>query len=224
MDEASASSRGLAWLRSVPATLCLCALFVLVFAAEWFVWRRFGYATFVTLFIATPEPAPGWLLAPLAHLPTDPRHLVSSVVQLLLFGGVVERRLGRRRFLALAAASGLATTGAQVAWYVALGASGRVAGTLGASGVVLAMTALVVVDSVRYRVATGGWHGEFTWLWVFFGAAIAAQAVFGLAALVAGTAEVGVIGHLTGVVIGVGVGLVRPTGAVLFSGDARYRS
>jgi len=224
MDEASASSRGLAWLRSVPATVSLCVLFVLVFAAEWYVWRRFGYATFVTLFIATPDPSPGWLLAPLAHLPTDPRHLLSSVVQLLLFGGVAERRLGRRRFLALAAVSGLATTGAQVTWYVALGASGRVAGTLGASGVVLAMTALVVVDSVRYRLATGGWQGEFTWLWVFFGSVIAGQAVFGLLALVAGTAQVGVVGHLTGVAIGAGVGLVRPTGAVLFSGDARYRS
>ncbi|ELZ22384.1 hypothetical protein C475_17768 [Halosimplex carlsbadense 2-9-1] len=224
MDEASASSRGLAWLRSVPATVSLCGLFVFVFATEWFVWDRFGYRTFVTLFIATPEPSPGWLLAPLAHLPTDPRHLLSSVVQLLLFGGVVERRLGRRQFLALAAVSGLATTGAQVAWYVSLGVSGRVAGTLGASGVVLAMTALVVVDSVRYRVATGGWHGDFTWLWVFFGTVIAGQAVFGLLALATGTAEVGVVGHLTGVAIGVGVGLVRPTGAVLFSGDARYRS
>ncbi|WP_436930395.1 rhomboid family intramembrane serine protease [Halosimplex halobium] len=224
MDEASALSRGLRWLRTVPATVSLCALFVLVFAAEWYVWERFGYATFVTLFIATPQPSVGWLLAPLAHLPTDPRHLVSSIVQLLLFGGVVERRLGRRRFLALAAVSGLATTGAQVAWYVALGASGRVAGTLGASGVVLAMTALVVVDSVRYRVATGGWHGEFTPLWVLFGAVIAGQAVFGLLALVAGAAQVGVVGHLTGVVIGLGVGLARPTGAVLRSDDARYRS
>jgi membrane associated rhomboid family serine protease len=226
MDEAPASplSRGLAWLRSVPATISLCGLFVLVFAAEWYVWDRFGYRTFVTLFIATPDPSPGWLLAPLAHLPTDPRHLASSVVQLLLFGGVVERRLGRRRFLALAVVSGLATTGAQVAWYVSLGVSGRVAGTLGASGVVLAMTALVVVDSVRYRFATGGWHGDVTWLWVFFGSVIAGQAVFGLIALAAGTAEVGVVGHVAGVAIGLGVGLVRPTGAVLFSADARYRS
>ncbi|QLH77664.1 rhomboid family intramembrane serine protease [Halosimplex rubrum] len=226
MDEAPAPTplRGLAWLRTVPATLFLCGLFVLVFAAEWYVWRRFGYATFVTLFIATPDPSVGWLLASLAHLPTDPRHLVSSVVQLLLFGGVVERRLGRRRFLALAAVAGLATTGAQVAWYVSLGVSGGAAGTLGASGVVLAMTALVVVDSVRYRVATGDWHGEVTWLWVFFGSVIAGQAVFGLVALAAGTAEVGVVGHLTGVAIGLGVGLARPTGAVLRSGDARYRS
>lgn len=224
MDEASALSRGLAWIRSVPVTVALCLLFAFVFSAEWLVWRRFGYATFVTLFVATPDPSPGWLLAPLAHLPTDPRHVVSSVVQLVLFGGVVERRLDRRRFLALAAVSGLATTGAQVTWYVVLGASGRVAGTLGASGIVLAMTALVVVDSVRYRVATGGWHGDLTWLWVLFGSLVVAQAVFGVVALAAGTAQVGVVGHLTGVAIGLGVGLVRPTGAVLSSADARSPS
>ncbi|WP_123532841.1 rhomboid family intramembrane serine protease [Halosimplex salinum] len=225
MTEAAASplTRGLRWLRTVPATISLCLLFALVFAAEWYVWRTFGYATFVDLFVATPEPSPGWLLAPLAHLPTGYRHLASSVVQLLLFGGIVERRLGRRQYLALVAASGLATTAAQVASYVALGATGRGVGTLGASGIVLAMTALVVVDSVRYRLATGDWQGDVTWVWVLLGSVIVAQAVFGLLSLVLGTATVGVVGHLTGVAIGLGYGLVRPTGAVLFSGDtARF--
>lgn len=213
MAEAAASplARGLRWLGTVPTTVSLCVLFCLVFAAEWYVWQQFGYAAFVRLFVATPEPSVGWLVAPLAHLPTDPRHLLSSVVQLLLFGGVVERRFGRRQFLALAVVSGLTTTAAQVASYVALDATGRGVGTLGASGVVLAMTALVVVDSLRYRLATDRWHGEVTWVWVLLGAFVVGQAVLGLADLAAGTARVGVVGHLTGVVIGLGYGLVRPT-------------
>jgi membrane associated rhomboid family serine protease len=141
-------------------------------------------------------------------------------VQVLLFGGIVERRFGRRQFLGLVAGSGIATTAAQVASYVVVGA-GRPIGTLGASGIVLAMTALAVVDSLRYRRVTGAWHGEATWIWVLLGGFVVAQAVIGLSNLASGTASVGVVGHLTGVIIGFALGLVRPAEAVLSGGDTR---
>jgi len=216
MVEAAASplARGRRWLLSVPTTISLCLLLCLVFAVEWYVWQRLGYAAFVELFVATREPSVGWLLAPVSHLPTDLRHLGSSVAQLLLFGGLVERRLGRRQFLAVVVVSGFATTGAQVASYVLLNVPGRGVGTLGASGIVLAMTAFVVVDSLRYRLSVGEWHGEATWVWVLLGGFIVGQAVFGVWSLVLGTASVGVVGHVTGVVIGVGIGLVRPSESV----------
>ena len=216
MAEVSASplARGRRWLRTVPTTLSLCALLCLVFAVEWYVWQRLGYAAFVDLFVATREPSVGWMLAPLAHLPTDVWHLGSSVVQLLLFGGLVERRLGRRRFLAIGGVSGLATTGAQVASYVLLDVSGRGVGTLGASGIVLATTAFVVVDSLRYRLVAGEWHGEVTWVWVLLGGFVVGRAIFGIVPLAMGTAQVGVVGHVTGVVLGVGTGLVRPADPV----------
>ncbi|WP_459192529.1 rhomboid family intramembrane serine protease [Halosimplex sp. J119] len=218
MSEAAASplARGLRWLRSVPTTISLCLLFAFVFAVEWYVWTRLGRATFVEFFVATREPSVGWVLAPLAHLPTDGRHLTSSVAQLLLFGGIVERRFGRRQFLALVVGSGIATTAAQVASYAVVGV-GRPVGTLGASGIVLAMTALAVVDSLRYRRATGDWHGDATWVWVLLGGFVVVQAVFGLANLASGTASVGVVGHLTGVIIGSGLGLIRPVEGVVRS-------
>ncbi|MFC7139565.1 rhomboid family intramembrane serine protease [Halosimplex aquaticum] len=214
---ASPLTRGLRWLRTVPTAISLCLLFCLVFAAEWYVWTRVGRAAFVEFFVATRDPSVGWLLAPLAHLPTDLRHLTSSVVQLLLFGGIVERRLGRRQFLGLAVVSGVATTAAQVASYVIVGVGARPVGTLGASGIVLAMTALAVVDSLRYRLATGEWHGDATWVWVLLGGFVVGQAVFGLVTLAFGSAQVGVVGHLTGVFIGFGFGLVRPSRSVLYS-------
>ena len=216
MAEAAASplARGRSWLGSVPTTISLCGLLCLVFAAEWYVWQYFGYAAFVETFVATREPSVGWVLAPFAHLPTDPGHLLSSVAQLLLFGGLVERRLGRRQFLAVVAVSGLATTGAQVASYV-VGVSGRGVGTLGASGIALAVTAFVVVDSLRYRLSAGAWHGDVTWVWVLLGVVVVAQAVFGVVPLAMGTARVGVVGHVTGVLVGSSLGLVRPTALVV---------
>lgn len=222
MAKAAASplTRGFRWLGTVPTTVFLCVLFCLVFAAEWLVWQRLGYAAFVETFVATRDPSPGWVLAPLAHLPTDPRHMLSSIVQLLVFGGIVERRLGRRAFFGLAVVSGLATTAAQVGSYVVVGVTTRSGGTLGASGVVLAMAALVVVDSVRHRLGVGEWHGDVTWVWALLGGFIVAQAVFGLWALAMGTARVGVVGHVTGVVIGLGYGSVRSSESVFGSSES----
>jgi len=216
MAEAAASplARGRTWLGSVPTTISLCGLLCLVFAAEWYVWQYFGYAAFVETFVATREPSVGWVLAPLAHLPTDPGHLLSSAAQLLLFGGLVERRLGRRQFLAIVAVSGLATTAAQVASYVVLDVSGRGVGTLGASGIALAVTAFVVVDSLRYRLSAGEWQGDVTWVWVVLGGVVVARAVLGVVPLAMGTARVGVVGHVTGVLIGVSLGLIRSSAFV----------
>ncbi|MFB6139191.1 MAG: rhomboid family intramembrane serine protease [Halosimplex sp.] len=217
MAEADASpvARGLRWLTTVPATLSVCGLLLLVFAVERYVWTTMDYRTFVTLFVATPRPSPGWLLAPLAHLPTDPRHVLSSVAQLVVFGGLAEHRLGRREYLALLAVSGVATTAAQVTGGAVVDAGDPVSGTLGASGIALAATALVVVDSLRYRLTAGDWHGEVTWLWTLFGAFVVGRAALDL---VVGDPNVGVVGHLTGIVIGLGFGLMRPIEAVLRSG------
>ena len=58
---------------------------------------------------------------------------------------------------------------------------------------------------------TDRWHGEVTWVWVLVGGFAVGQAVLGVVDLALGTARVGVVGHVTGVCIGIGLGLVGPT-------------
>jgi len=205
-------ARGVRWLSTIRATLAFCLLLCLVFAVELYVWHFVGFAPFVRLFVARQRPSVGWLLAPLAHAPEQWTHLVSNVGQLLVFGGIAERRLRRERYVVFLAVSGLATTAAQVTSYAVVGAAARGFGTFGASGIALALAALVVVDSSRFRLATGRWYGEVTWVWALMGAFVVSRAFLDL--FVAGS-EVGVVGHLTGVLIGLSYGLVRSSTAVV---------
>jgi len=220
MVDAGAALRGGArWLTRTRVTLSFCLLLVAVYAVELSLWTSGRYDTFYALFVARQEPSLGWLLAPLAHSPVQETHLVGNVAHLVLFGAVAERRLADRAYLGLIAASGVASVVTQVAVY-ALAALPAGAGTLGASGVAYALTALVVVDSLRYEEATDRWHGEGTWLWTLFGVLLIGQA---LVEVVVGVSGVSAVGHFVGVLVGASLGLARPRSAVIAAADGGVR-
>lgn len=210
-DAGTALERGVRWLTRTRISLAFCLLLGFVYAVELLLWTSGRYDTFYALFVARQQPSLGWLFAPLAHSPVQGSHIVSNVVHLVLFGAVAERRLGDGPYVALIAASGVASVVSQVSAYV-LAAEPAGVGTLGASGIAYALTALVVVDSLRYQEATDRWHGEGTWLWTLFGLLIMGQAVLEAAVGVPG---VSVVGHLVGVLVGASYALVRPRSAVV---------
>jgi len=215
VDVGVALRGGARWLRHTRLTLLFCLSLVAVYAVELWLWTSGQTGTFYALFVARQNPSLGWLLAPLAHSPVQETHLVSNVAHLVLFGAVAERRLADRTYLGLIAASGVASVVTQVAVY-AVAAQPAGAGTLGASGVAYALTALVVVDSLRYEAATDRWHSEGTWLWTLFGALLIGQAL--LEAIV-GVPGVSAVGHFTGVLVGASLALARPRSAVIAGAD-----
>lgn len=216
MVDAGAALRGCArWLRRSRLTLLFCLLLVAVYAVELSLWTSGRFDAFYALFVARQDPSFGWLLAPLAHSPVQENHLVGNVVHLLLFGAVAERRLDDGAYLGVIAASGVASVVTQVAAYVVTGQPAGV-GTLGASGVAYALTALVVVDSLRYQAATDRWHGEGTWLWTLFGVLLMGQAAV---EAVVGVPGISAVGHLVGVLVGASYALARPRAAVIAAAD-----
>lgn len=135
-------------VRHHGVTVLLVELLALVYVLEWYVADAFGVGTYVYVFVATARPSPGWVLAPLAHTLENPVHLLSSVVVILLYGSLVERTLPRWRYVAFCAGAAYVSIGAQVATYL----TGEMRGTLGASGVAMAMVAFVTVDATRRRL------------------------------------------------------------------------
>ena len=142
-------------------TVVLVELLVLVYVVEWYVATRFGREAYEWLFVASVEPTPGWLLAPFAHQVGDPTHLVSSVIVLLVFGQYVQRRFPGWRYAGFCLLAGYLSVAAQVSTYLV----GEVRGTLGASGIALAMVTFVVVDVGRRHLASKGgvdrWEAGF---------------------------------------------------------------
>lgn len=198
------------WLRTVRWTLLFCLLLVAVYFLEVLVWTTAGFETFVWLFVATSDPSPGWLLAALAHSPLSRWHLATSLGQLLVFGGMAERRLPTDRYLLFLGGAGLASTAGQVASYAITGPPPWAIGSLGASGTALAVTAFAAVHSLGRRTATGRWQAETTWVWATFGVAVLfAELLFAIAG---GRPSVGGAAHLTGIAVGTGYGLVRSGG------------
>jgi membrane associated rhomboid family serine protease len=141
------------------------------------------------------------MLAPLSHTPADPVHLLGNLVLLVVYGGMVERRLGPRRTLAVLAVGGLGGTGGQLLSYALAGEAG---GTLGASAMALAATAFAVVAAMRERLASG-WAGDVTWVWTAFGAAVIGRRL--ALDLVVGVPGVGRFGHLWGITFGLALAL-----------------
>jgi|GEM_PF-1922255 len=213
-DATPALARGVRWLVRTRVTLAFCLLLCSVYAVELYLWTTGQFDAFDTLFVARQRPSVGWLLAPLAHSPVQHTHLLGNLAQLLVFGAIAERRLRDEAYLGLIAASGVASIGAQVTTYVVAGDPPGV-GTLGASGIAFALTALVVVDSLRYQEITDRWHGETTWFFTLFGGLLSGQA---LLEVVFGVPGVGVVGHFVGVVVGASFALVRSRTEVLRSG------
>lgn len=214
MADASESrfARAVRWLSTIRLTLLFCLLLWFVYAIELLVLSTADYETFVALFVARQRPSPGWLLSPLSHSPANAWHLPSNVVQLLAFGGLAERRLDGKRYVGLLAAAGVASVGAQVAVYADAGPAARGVGTLGASGIALATVGFVVVDNLRFRELTGRWRGEAADLWTLLGGLLIGRAVLDL---FVGAPGIAVVGHLTGIGLGVVCGLVRTRAAVL---------
>lgn len=190
------------WLRTVPATLGLCLVLGWVYVLELATLVVADRTTAAWWFLATPSPSPGWVLAPLAHTPADPVHLLANVALLVVFGGMTERRLGARATVAVLVVAGLGGTAGQVLSYALAGETGR---TLGASGMALAATAFATAEVVRDRLATGRWAGEVGWLWALLGVAILGRRL--VLDLVVGVPGVGRVGHLWGVLFGLALAL-----------------
>lgn len=195
---------GVDWLRTVPATLAVCLVLVVVYAVELAVVATAGRETTTWWFVATTLPSPGWLLGPLAHAPADPTHLLGNLLLLVAFGGMTERRLGPRAYLGVLAVAAAGGTAGQLFWY---GLTGEPGGTLGASAMSLAATAFATAASLRARVATGRWTGETSWVWVLLGVSVVGRRL--VLDLAVGVPAVGRFGHLWGILFGAALALSR---------------
>lgn len=191
-------------LRRHGATALFVELLVLVYVLEWYVAAAVGGGAYERLFVATVEPTPGWVLAPFAHDVADPLHVLSSAVVILLFGPLVERTLPGRRYVGFCLAAAYLSLGVQVATY----AVGESRGTLGASGVAMAMVAFVAVDVGRRSLDSASpverWEAGFA----VVGCVLLVRRLerdFGLLAPAVG--ESAIVGHLAGVGFGALCGL-----------------
>jgi membrane associated rhomboid family serine protease len=183
-------------------TLGAVALLSAVFALELLVSGVYGVRAWAYVFLAGAEPTPGWVLAPFAHRGLF--HLLSTASVLLVYGALVETVLGRTAYFGLCVAAAYLSTAAQVVGYVA-GAPGI--GTLGASGVALALVAFLAVRTLlggrTVRPAT-----DVDWVFavsgvVVVGYILANDFVPGFAPL-QGTAP---YGHAAGIAVGIGYAL-----------------
>jgi membrane associated rhomboid family serine protease len=193
---------GIRWLADKRVTLGAVAVLCLVFLLQLLVRDVYGVRGWVHIFVASVEPGPGWILAPASHRSLG--HLLSTAAVLVVYGGLAETVLVSHRYLAVCVGAAYASTAAQVASYVA-GAPG--AGTLGASGIALALTAYVTG-----RTFLGGGAVESAtdvdWVFALSGAFIvgyhlANDFLPGFTPL-AGT---GPYGHAAGIGVGVAVAL-----------------
>lgn len=206
-DDRSPLTRAAHWLTTVRITLAFGTVLSTVFLVELWVWERFGFETFAWLFVADRAPSPAWVFSTLAHSPLRPVHLVGNLALLIVFGGMTERRLGRREYVGFLVVAGLASTFGQALVTGTQPASRGAVGSLGASGATLAAAAYAVVASVRTKLTTGEWDGETTPIWVVAGGAIVARRL--ALDLAVGVPGVGRFGHLWGVLFGVGYALAR---------------
>jgi membrane associated rhomboid family serine protease len=196
---------GVRWLATKRVTLGVFALLLAVFGLELFVWWLFGPATWQYLFLADAMPSPAWVLAQFAHRSIE--HLVTTSVVILVYGALLEGRLGTWTFLGFYLAAGYASTAAQLGEYVGGTPS---LGTLGASGAALGLVALFTTTTIAAAVGGGSYQTEadpvFAVSGVFIvGTLLVNDFVSGIQ-IAAGTAP---FGHVGGMLTGVFYGLVR---------------
>lgn len=192
-------------LRGARLTLVLVTLLLSVYVLEVVVWLSFGWEAVVFAFLATAEPSPGWVLAPFAHSLREPLHLLTSIVVVAVYGGLVEARLRAAAYLQLYVLAGYASTAVVVTSYALTPGSG----TFGASGAAMALVGFLVVDTAMRLVA-----GEATTVgervFATTGVAIVVLRMardFGVVVPAAeGTAP---LGHAAGVLVGVGYAVWR---------------
>ncbi len=137
-------------------------------------------------------------------------HLIGNMWFLYIFGDNVEGRMGHFRYLLFYLASGLAATAAQVALAAnssvpMVGASGAIAGVLGAYMVMFPYSRVLTLLTLGFFVTTARVAAPW-FLGIWFGI----QALSGLAALGVRHATGGVAwwAHIGGFVVGFGVGLI----------------
>lgn len=110
------------------AALILCGVIVLVFLAQLYV-HAFTDAFVLDSSRAAAEP---WILITSIFLHGSVTHLLSNLFALGLFGSILERLIGARRFLLYFFATGLLASVASSFFYASsLGASGAIFGVLG---------------------------------------------------------------------------------------------
>ena len=189
---------GVAWLLRKRLTLAIVGVLVAVYAAEQLVRATAGPHTWLYLFFARPDPTPGWVLAPFAHL--GPVHLLSSVLVVLVYGAMVEDLLTPRAYLALYLLAGYVAVVGQVAFYHVAGVSG---GTIGASGAGLALVGFVAVTAALGKVPAASpmapAASALAWLGLGVVVAVLVSDFTPLFTLATGTAR---FGHLGGALAG----------------------
>ncbi len=208
----SVLAAGARWLARKRVTLGVIVLLAVVFAFERAVLWLYGPRAWGYLFLAGGDPSPGWLLAPFAH--RDLPHLGTTAGVVLVYGALVERRLGPVTYLGFYVAAGYASTAAQLGAYLG---GGPGLGTLGASGAALGLVALFSTVTVLGRVwGRRGGRGTgrsvetlFAATGVVVVALVVANDFLPAVALESGTAP---LGHLGGMLAGLLYGVVRVRG------------
>jgi membrane associated rhomboid family serine protease len=195
---------GVRWLATRRVTLGVLALLLAVFVFELLVLAAYGVVGWRYLFLAGPDPTPGWVMAPFAHRTIT--HLSTTLVVVGLYGALVESWLPDSTVFAFYVLAGYASTLAQLLAY-ASGAPGL--GTLGASGAALGLVSLYVVRTLGRAV----WEpttvttvdGVFTGSGVLTVAMVLANDFVPGIVFASGTAP---LGHVGGILAGVAYGLV----------------
>jgi membrane associated rhomboid family serine protease len=195
---------GLRWLATKRVTLGVVALLLVVFGFELVVLAAYGIAGWQYIFLASLDPSPGWVMAPFAHRTVT--HLLTTLVVIVLYGALVESWLADSTVFAFYVLAGYASTAAQLLAYLG-GAPG--VGTLGASGAALGLVTLYVVRMVGRAVwapdTVTAVDGVFTGSGGLIVAMVLANDFVPGIVVAGGTAP---LGHLGGMLAGVGYGLV----------------
>jgi membrane associated rhomboid family serine protease len=177
-------------------TLQLALACVVVFALQWFgdllnLYPRFGSTL---LALALPLEHRPWTLLTSVFAHGGFGHLLSNLVALLLFGLLLERYTSRPRFLAFFVVTGALTGVAQVS----LGqfVPGAAPGVWGASGAIFALAGyLIGGNRLTNRVLAGVNVSPRAQLALFL-------LLAGVLTLVTGSSEVALVGHFTGLLLG----------------------
>lgn len=103
-------------------------------------------------FTVTPEPSPGWVLAPISHaLPPNYLHLLSNVGTVAVFGAATEVHVSKTEYLGFVVVAGLLAPYLQVAYGVTIGEPFAV---LGASGAGFGLVTFYATHQSRHHPPT----------------------------------------------------------------------
>lgn len=199
------------WLGRRVYTGLLVGVFAVWYAFQRIVAAEIGVVAAAPWFYFTPEPATGWLFAPLSHNMADIGHLLRNLTNLVLVGAFTEPHFDTRRYLKLLAViTGISIIIPVIGSAVLIDGFWLVAGPSGGIYGIWAFTSVFRVDVIRlYR----DWMNfESVDDWRMFAEAV--MAVFGLLLIVIvpvndllfSTGRQNVIAHLAGILSGLVLG------------------